>query len=361
MLDQLDPRIVQELFHNLHQRPGDVFADVLKRDGHIIAGGIHNAFGARAVRDNYLKRTTAQLPCEFNAVYLGGWSVSAMLLQRPDMGFLDRSTMVLVGRYAIPAAFPLPVIVDAETGFGPETVDIADTVREYHAIGVGLAHLEDQGSRRCGNLVGKFCLPTEDFITKIKTWLLVSEELGSSMRLMVRTDALTAAGGGLDDAIDRMKRYMDVEYQGRRPLVSWADALIDKHHIEKWARELLKHDPAMVLGINYSPNKDWTKHYRDKHQSPPPSYGDLLAMGFRVIWHTTIQARADMGAGLDVFEQQAIHGAKALHDLHERFRGLPAGDPQGLSNARQWQALDKFVGGQATQERYEKSEGYGKI
>lgn len=350
------------LFNRRHARPGDVFKETLDREGLLVAPGVYDGNGAFVAQRINEARKAAGMPCSFNAVYFGGWSVSAMDWRRPDMGFHDRSMMVLKAKYAIEQAFPLPTIADAETGFGPG-ITIGEMVREYHDIGVGLAHLEDQdpGTRRCGNMGGKRCIPVEEMEDKIRAWLTVSEMMGSSMQLMARTDALTAAGGGLDDAIERGKRYMDVEYKGRRPLVLWADAMQDPKVIDRWIDEMHRHDPNMILGINYSPNKDWTMGYRAKFNCEPPTYRDLYrnGEGFRLIWHTILQARAAMEAAWNAFDQMAEEGAKALWDLHDRQRNHPVGDSQGMSNAPIWQAFEQFIGGEAAEKRYKESAGYG--
>lgn len=352
----------KKLFKRRHKRPGDLFASKLGAGERMVAPGVYDAIGAciaRMVSDAHVAQGK---PRPFQAVYFGGWSVSAMLWHRPDMGFHDRSMMTLIAKYAVAEAFPLPVIADAETGFGP-TITIGEMVREYHDIGVGLAHLEDQdpGTRRCGNMGGKQCIPVEEMEDKIRAWLTVSEMMGTSMQLMARTDALTASNGGLEDAIERGKRYMDVEYKGRRPLVLWADAMQDPAVIERWVAEMRKHDPKMILGINYSPNKDWTDGYRAKFRREPPTYQDLYdnGNGFQLIWHTILQARAAMEAAWNTFDEMAEKGAEALWNLHDRQRTHPVGDSQGMSNAPIWQAFERFIGGDAAKERYERSAGYG--
>ncbi len=353
--------ILHDLFRQRHERPGDVLKLNFLKQGRIVAPGVHNAMGAKIAKDIWLERQTQGQPCTFNAVYLGGWSVNAMLLGRPDMGFVPLSTMVMIGQYLIPHAHPLPVIMDAETGFAPEPVVIAETVRAYHGIGVALAHLEDQSTRRCGNLGGKWCADIEEMKTKIRCWLVASEEIGTSMQLMVRTDALTAGNGGLENAIERGKRYMDVEYGGRRPMILWADAMRDPVVIERWVTEMRKHDPSMILGINYSPNKDWTSGYRAQFKREPPTYADLYdnGNGFGAIWHTTLQARADMEAGWNTFDDMANNGAESLWKLHDRQRGHAVGNPQRMSGADLWQEFDRFIGGEAAAERYKQSAGYG--
>lgn len=280
------------------------------------------------------------------------------------MGFIPLSLMEVIGRYVVPEAYPLPIIMDAETGLGLGNLPMSITVETYHQLGVALAHLEDQDSnktRRCGNLGGKQCVEPEVMVEKIRSWLMFSKSIGTSMRLMVRTDALTAANGGLENAIERGKRYMDVNYQGLRPTVLWADAMIDPKIIERWATEFHKYDPNIVLGLNYSPNKDWTGYYRKNFNQYPPTYQDLYdnGNGFRLIWHTILQARADMEATWNTFKCMAKNGAESLWKLHERQRPHPVGDTQAMSNAKPWQALEQLLGGEEAVKRYESSEGYG--
>lgn len=352
----------KKLFQQRHERPGDIFLETLGSGQLMTAPGVYDAMGAYIAKRVIEERIAKGQHCTYRAVYFGGWSVSAMLWRRPDMGFHDRSMMTLLAKYAVAEAHPLPVIADAETGFGP-AITIGEMVKAYDTIGVGLAHLEDQdpGTRRCGNMGGKQCIPADEMVDKIRAWLATSEYIGTSMQLMARTDALTASNGGLEDAIERGKRYMDVEYKGRRPLVLWADAMQDPAVIERWVTEMHRHDPKMILGINYSPNKDWTDGYRAKFKREPPTYQDLYdnGNGFRLIWHTILQARAAMEAAWSVFDDMAENGAEALWKLHDRQRNHPVGDPQAMSGAHLWQAFDQFIGGEATAERYKQSAGYG--
>jgi len=344
----------------IHDHPGDYLKDLMGKEGLIVAPGVYNAMGAQIARMIYEYRTKRGLPCTFNAVYASGWAISAMLWALPDMGFHNLAMMEAIAKYIIKSAHPLPVILDAEAGFG-NYVTLTQTVEAYHKLGVEMAHLEDQeGVRRCGNLGGKSCVPTSEMIIKIESWLRTTKELGSSMQLMVRTDALTAVGGGIDEALDRGKRYMDTNYQGFRPLVLWADGMMAKKHLEKWITELRKYDSSIKLGINYSPNKDWTGHYKEVHDTPPPTYDELYdnGNGFCLIWHTILQARADMEATWNSFDNMAANGAAELWSLHERQRTHPVGDPQAMSNIAFWQTYEQEMGGEAAVKRYDDSEGY---
>lgn len=356
---------LNKLFVWRHERPGDVFMETLKHDGFVIAPGVYDAMGGYIAKKIYEERKATDLPCTFNAVYLGHWSTSAMLLRKPDMGFINFDFVSQIAQWVVANAHPLPVIFDIETGFGNSTT-ITQTIQRCDQIGVAVIHLEDQEdsgifARRCGNHGGKWCTEINSQIAKIKSCLEVLEALNSSVRLMARTDAITAANGSFESAVERGKRYMSVDVRGRRPTILWADAMYDPCHIDKWIKEFRKFDPNIILGINYSPNRDWTPEtYNKKFGQNPPTYTDLYqnGQGFNVIWHTILQAKADMEADWNTFEDMADSGAHALWRLHLRQRGRPYADAQEMSGVREWQAYDQYQGGDETVERYSKSEGY---
>lgn len=356
---------LRRLFCRRHERPGDVFMETLKRDGLIVAPGVYDAMGGYIASRIYQERRAANLPCAFNALYQGHWSTNAMLLRKPDMGFGSLDFLSQIGRFTVAAAHPLPVIFDIETGFG-NAVTLTQTVERCHEIGVAVMHLEDQEdsgdvARRCGNQGGKWCTKLPKALAKIASCLTVCRALRTSMRLMVRTDALTAANGGLKNAIERGKRYMSVDVGGWRPTILWADAMYDPSDIDRWIETFRKFDSNIILGINYSPNRDWTPEtYQKKFGVSPPTYESLYrnGQGFSVIWHTILQARADMESTWNTFAAMADRGAEALWKLHERQRKHPVGDPQAMSGVGEWQAYEQHIGGAAAVKRYSASQGY---
>lgn len=361
----MDGKSLQELFGRKHERPGDTFMDALNREGLIVAPGVYDAMGAHIASRIYKERKAANLSCTFNAIYEGHWSTNAMLLRKPDMGFGSFDFLSLIGKFTVAAAYPLPVIFDIETGFGNATT-IVQVIERCHEIGVSVIHLEDQEdsgvvARRCGNQGGKWCTEMPNMVAKIKSCLTVFKNINSSLRLMVRTDALTAANGGFDDAVERGKRYMEVEERGLRPTILWADAMYNPDQIDKWVEEFKRFDPEIILGFNYSPNRDWTPEtYRKKFGQDPPTYKSLYreGNGFRIIWHTILQARADMESTWNTFCSMANCGAEALWTLHKRQRYHPVGDAQAMSGVKEWQAYEQYIGGDETTNRYTKSEGY---
>jgi methylisocitrate lyase len=136
----------------------------------------------------------------FKAIYFSGAGFSN-LLALPDLGV---TTLVEVAHAAgqVASAVKVPLIVDADTGFG-EALNVARTVREMIAVGAAAIHIEDQVlPKRCGHLEGKELVDVEEMVKK-----LVSAKDASDGRLMIiaRTDARSVEG--LDAAVNRAKAY----------------------------------------------------------------------------------------------------------------------------------------------------------
>ncbi len=141
----------------------------------------------------------------FQAVGISGSAVSASLLAAPDIGILSRQQMVdQAGRIA--GAVPsLPVIADAETGYG-DLSQVAETVREFERAGVAALFMEDQQDpKRCGHLEGRQLVPTDEMLEKLKVAL---EARGDSTFVVIgRTDAL--ATEGVEGAAARARAYLE--------------------------------------------------------------------------------------------------------------------------------------------------------
>nr|WP_231375980.1 methylisocitrate lyase [Corynebacterium aquatimens] len=139
----------------------------------------------------------------FGGVYVSG-AVVANDLGLPDIGM---TTLTEVAHRAgqIARVTNLPVLVDADTGFG-EPMSAARTVAEFEAAGVAALHLEDQvNPKRCGHLDGKDVVPTEVMLRRIQA--AVKERYDDAFVICARTDA--AGIEGIDAAIERAKAYAD--------------------------------------------------------------------------------------------------------------------------------------------------------
>ena len=140
----------------------------------------------------------------FDAVYMTGYGQSASHLGRPDVGLMTMSEMVARAANLVECS-GLPVIADADTGFG-NAVNVMRTVREYEKAGVAVIQLEDQVMpKKCGHMIGREVISTEEMVGKIKA--AVDTRINPDFMIMARTDARTVLG--IDAAIERAHAYKE--------------------------------------------------------------------------------------------------------------------------------------------------------
>jgi 2-methylisocitrate lyase-like PEP mutase family enzyme len=139
----------------------------------------------------------------YDAVYMTGAGVSSTF-GLPDYGLLTLTEMAgQAGRLA--RAVSIPVIADADTGYGNE-LNVTRTIHEYEAAGVAALHIEDQLSpKRCGHLTGKEIVPREEFLIKIRAALAARRD--PDLVIIARTDARAVAG--MDEAIWRANAALE--------------------------------------------------------------------------------------------------------------------------------------------------------
>jgi 2-methylisocitrate lyase-like PEP mutase family enzyme len=159
----------------------------------LIAPGVYDAYGARMVQH-----------AGFQAVYMTGNGVSASLLGRPDVGLVDL-TMITGHARRVAACVDLPLICDADTGYGA-AAGIRRTVEEFEAAGVAAIHIEDQQSpKRCAQFPGaRDVLPFDVAVTRIAA-AAAARDPATGLLVIARTDC--AASLGLDEAIRRAQAF----------------------------------------------------------------------------------------------------------------------------------------------------------
>jgi methylisocitrate lyase len=141
----------------------------------------------------------------YKSIYLSGGGVAAGSLGLPDLGI---STLhdVLTDASRITDACTLPLLVDADTGFGASAFNIARTVKSLIKSGAAAMHIEDQvGAKRCGHRPGKELVPKEEMVDRIKA--AVDAKTDPDFVVMARTDALAVEG--LERAIERALACVD--------------------------------------------------------------------------------------------------------------------------------------------------------
>ena len=141
----------------------------------------------------------------YQAIYLSGGGVAAGSLGLPDLGI---STLddVLTDIRRITDVCPLPLLVDADIGFGSSAFNVARTVKSISKAGAAALHIEDQiGAKRCGHRPNKAIVSKEEMVDRIRA--AVDARTDPNFVIMARTDALAVEG--LEAAIDRAKAYVE--------------------------------------------------------------------------------------------------------------------------------------------------------
>jgi 2-methylisocitrate lyase-like PEP mutase family enzyme len=171
-----------------------VLREMLARDRGVILPGAPNALSARVIGD-----------LGFKAIYLTGAGLTNMDLGLPDLGFMDLS-QVADHVLAIRGVVDLPLIVDADTGFG-NAINVPHTVRTVEQAGASAIQIEDQHApKRCGHFAGKELILAEEMVGKVRAAVDARRE---EMVVIARTDA--CAVEGFEAAIERAQRYIEAD------------------------------------------------------------------------------------------------------------------------------------------------------
>ena len=159
----------------------------------VIVPGAFNALSARVIAD-----------LGFEALYITGAGVTNMWFGMPDQGFMGLAE-IADHTARIRDAVELPLLVDADTGFG-NALNVYHTVRTLERAGADCIQLEDQvAPKRCGHFAGKDVISTEEAVSKIKA--AVDARRDPDFLVMARTDA--AAVHGFEAAVERAQRFAE--------------------------------------------------------------------------------------------------------------------------------------------------------
>ncbi len=165
---------------------------MLQEPGIIVAPGAYDCLTAKIIQD-----------AGFPAVYMTGAGTSVARLGYPDLA-LATMTEMLSNAADIAASVAVPVIADADTGYGG-LLNVQRTIRQYERTGVAAVHVEDQEfPKRCGHLDNKRVTPSADMAAKIRA--AVDARDGDDLVIIARTDALAVTGW--DDTMRRCEAYI---------------------------------------------------------------------------------------------------------------------------------------------------------
>jgi 2-methylisocitrate lyase-like PEP mutase family enzyme len=165
---------------------------LLQQEKGVLTPGAPNALAARIIAD-----------LGFKAVYLTGAGLTNMHLGLPDLGFMNLS-QVAEHVMAIRGVIDLPLIVDADTGFG-NAVNVVHTIRTLEQAGASAIQIEDQHApKRCGHFSGKELISVEEMVGKVRAAVDTRRQ---DLVVIARTDA--CAVEGFEAAIERASRYIE--------------------------------------------------------------------------------------------------------------------------------------------------------
>ena len=271
----------------------------------LLAPGAGNALTARIIE-----------ALGFEAIYLTGAGLANFGLGVPDIGLVTLSELV-AATSAISDVTNLPLIVDADTGFG-NALNMVRTVHVLERAGASAIQIEDQVfPKRCGHFAGKEVIPTAEMVQKIKA--AVDTRRSSELLLIARTDA--RAIEGFDAAIERAARYTEAGAD-----LTFVEAPTSREELAEIPRRLALPQVAnMVIG----------------GKTPLVPQRQLAEMGFSLVIYAGAAMQAAMLAMRDVLgalkedgsidrvanrlmsfdERQRLVGKDAWDALEAKYRG----------------------------------------
>ncbi len=157
----------------------------------LVAPGAHDVLTAKVIEQ-----------VGFKAVYMTGYGQAASALGKPDVGLLTMTEMLDRAAKFV-SAVSIPVLADADTGFG-NALGVMRTVELYEKAGVAAIQLEDQvAPKRCGHMLGREVISKEEMVGKIEA--AVAARVDPDFLIIARTDART--DHGFDEALERVRAY----------------------------------------------------------------------------------------------------------------------------------------------------------
>jgi carboxyvinyl-carboxyphosphonate phosphorylmutase len=224
-----------------------VLRGLLRRPGLIVAPGAYDCLTAKIIERE-----------GFPAVYMTGAGTAVTRVGKPDLGFATLTEM-LASASAMTSTIRVPLIADADTGYG-SALNVYRTVQEYEKAGVAALHIEDQTfPKRCGHLDGKDVVAIADMVSKIRA--ACEARTDADFVLIVRTDALAVTG--LDDTLRRC-----VAFAAAGADVLFVEALRNQEDIDR-----VRHEIDVPLLYNFV----------EHGKSPLIPVPELEALGFKLV------------------------------------------------------------------------------
>ncbi|MDR1916994.1 MAG: isocitrate lyase/PEP mutase family protein, partial [Synergistaceae bacterium] len=164
-------------------RPTTKLRQIMAEKKTIIKPGTYDAMSAKIMEI-----------CGFKAIGISGYSISVTYLGKPDLGFVSLTELAAICRN-IASTVSIPVIADADTGFG-NAINVLYTTDLLIKTGIAAFHIEDQEfPKRCGHVGGKKVIATEEMVGKIKAAAKVRDEMDKDFVIIARSDVRGVRNG----------------------------------------------------------------------------------------------------------------------------------------------------------------------
>jgi len=246
----------------------------LTQPGLILAPGVYDALSALLVEQ-----------AGFEAAYLSGASIAYTRLGRPDIGLVSASEVANVVEN-IRERTALPLIVDADTGFG-NALNVMRTVKTFERAGASALQLEDQTlPKRCGHFDGKTLVTTDEMTGKIRAAL--DARASRDTLIIARTDAVAVEG--LEAALERAERYLEAGAD-----VLFIEALRDAGQMQQALKRFAGRAPLLANMV-------------EGGKTPILSASELERLGYRIAIFPGGTVRALASALKDYFSSLKAHG-----------------------------------------------------
>jgi 2-methylisocitrate lyase-like PEP mutase family enzyme len=296
---------VGDLLGNRRPSPRARLRELLAGPQPLIAPGAYDALSARLIEQ-----------AGFDAVYMTGFGTTASLIGRPDIGLLTGAEMVDNARRIV-SAVDVPVIADADTGYG-NALNVLRTVQLYEQAGVAGIQLEDQvAPKKCGHMSGKAVIGTGEMVGKIRAAVAARQD--PDLVVIARTDAVAVTG--VTDAVARGRAYAEAGAD-----LLFVEAPTSEADIEAVATELRGVAPLVF-------------NWAEGGKTPPLPLARIAELGFSLVIYpigTLLAATAGIQSllatlkadgvpslsGLPTFDGFTdLVGLPEVQVLEQRFRG----------------------------------------
>jgi 2-methylisocitrate lyase-like PEP mutase family enzyme len=284
----------------LKSSPGKKLRELIEAGETIVKPGAFNALSAMVIEQ-----------AGFKAVGVTGYGVSATLLGKPDAGLTTMTEVVMITKY-ISDAVDIPVIADADTGYG-NAINAMRTTEEFIKAGAASIHMEDQvAPKRCGHVSGKQIIPLEEAVGKYRAAAKVRDELDPDFVLIARTDARGVVGGSVEEVIRRSNAYLDAGVD-----MIFPEGLTSEEELERVCEEVK--GPIHYNRTGVSPMVPWAR-LNELGVAIVSNAGGALRSSTRALWDYMHAFYAEDIEFVNRFtEETADHPVGNMH----QFIGFP--------------------------------------